>query len=753
MSAKVDKSEDKKRSEITPGIYMDKLREKVGDVSYYVIKVELKLFQVLEITIDFRNSKNLKVENSDELVIVSKVQPFEYKEVARLILGKSWNLKTKVSFTISLPEIDVQRKFISGFVRDIEANIKAFSTNSQMDFVRIPEKNLLLFLQTKQTDFVDLDFLPNYESIGMTESQCADQFESLVHWKRLREIVQKEDGDANASFAIMSFEGPPHPIDVKLGRLDNNQCLSALAASSEVEGRLDKALFRKQDPKSGFIKVKLFNMGVETDFILDDFFPCYPLGLPLFGCNQSNSSWVLYLEKALAKKYHSYNNLKRLNYLNTVVDITGLPTFHTSFDESGVRTLSSQKESLWQFLLQSYGQRFIIAADTLAQKTDTKDAKEISSQTGCLIVKVAEHEGVRLVNFRNQFGVFDWEGDWSATSPLWTEATINAFLPDLSGEDETLWMSFDDFVRFFDGVNVTKNNLKSAVGMHGLFITSMDQENPTVHHFCSQHYYEFELKEPQKLTFGIHQEDCSFSNLHLSRPFIDLGMAVLKRNKGSYRLAAFTDSEVKRQVFLEAVLEQGQYMLVPMSSGLNLKSRPASPFAIKSFDSSDKQLQLLLIHIFQKLDRDSDGLLSYEELVKFYKKVGQKLTEENYNVFLNIYSKKNADVERPKGFTLKHFMNHFFELIGSAEEAGQVFSHFGLDFNNFSFRSRVFGVTVHATDSVRLIPKDALNDNVDYVCQKLILKLYGQEIEHLGDQSFAGDSIAVPSFYLNKCHH
>lgn len=36
------------------------------------------------------------------------------------------------------------------------------------------------------------------------------------------------------------------------------------------------------------------------------------------------------------------------------------------------------------------------------------------------VLTIREVKGIQLLNLRNPWGDFEWKGDWSDTSPLWT---------------------------------------------------------------------------------------------------------------------------------------------------------------------------------------------------------------------------------------------------------------------------------------------------------------------------------------------
>jgi hypothetical protein len=77
-----------KRQMIAPGIFIEKFQERVGSRSYYVMRIELKLFTVLDFTVDFTGSNNVKIENQEGLVRNVIIQPYQKLEIARLQLEK-----------------------------------------------------------------------------------------------------------------------------------------------------------------------------------------------------------------------------------------------------------------------------------------------------------------------------------------------------------------------------------------------------------------------------------------------------------------------------------------------------------------------------------------------------------------------------------------------------------------------------------------------------------------------------------------
>ena len=56
--------------------------------------------------------------------------------------------------------------------------------------------------------------------------------------------------------------------------------------------------------------MRICKNGLWQEVTVDDYFPCYCKGQPMFSTSYQNEIWVLLLEKALAKVHGSYYMLK-----------------------------------------------------------------------------------------------------------------------------------------------------------------------------------------------------------------------------------------------------------------------------------------------------------------------------------------------------------------------------------------------------------------------------------------------------------
>jgi hypothetical protein len=92
------------------------------------------------------------------------------------------------------------------------------------------------------------------------------------------------------------------------------------------------------------------------------------------------------------------------------------------------------------------------------------------------ILKVKEVFNHKLINIRNNWGCFEWDGAWSRKSAFWTPDIKEKLEPNLENDDGTFWMSYEDFCRHFAALNVTKTKNCNEVRLKGKFVKIDDEE-------------------------------------------------------------------------------------------------------------------------------------------------------------------------------------------------------------------------------------------------------------------------------------
>lgn len=86
------------------------------------------------------------------------------------------------------------------------------------------------------------------------------------------------------------------------------------------------------------------------------------------------------------------------------------------------------------------------------------------------ILAVREARGNLLLKVRNPWGNFEWKGDWSDTSPLWTPEMRHELSPEFDQNDGTFYISYKDFLEHFAGINICKVRNWDEVRIKGKFV-------------------------------------------------------------------------------------------------------------------------------------------------------------------------------------------------------------------------------------------------------------------------------------------
>jgi len=739
-----------KRQEISPGIIMEKYQEKSGYGNFYIINIDLQLFNILDITVDFSNSKNLRIEGESTMVKKAIIQPYSKVTIARLMLDKGWNLKTKFKFTLLLPPIEVQRQHLSISHENLKKDIDRTRILNEVDVVNIPEADIFDFLKGKGWYFIDQEFLPDYSSIGISEQTVIERYECIIHWQRLKHIVLKPDQAAKELAVPYLIKDPVNPIDIKQGKLNDFWILSAFSALAEQPKLLERIILTKKPNKFGLFKVKLCRMSKWKTFSLDDYFPCFPKGDPIFSSNlKKEEFWVMILEKAFAKMFGGYSHLVFGDVRDALIDMTGCPsvTYHLSDEQIAPKIKNNE---FWQEIKDWINKKYIVVSGTKEFKTDSS-AMGLVKEHAYSILRAVEVDGHKILNLRNPWGLFEWDGDWSINSPLWTAQIIDKVKPDLSGDDNAFWMSWNHFLENFESATVCKTTGWHEIRVKGKFVTTIDENNDKFMHFCSRWYYQIELKKQSKLIIGLHQEDERYSGVKETRPYIDMGILIATYKDGIYRFVTHCDSEMIRQNYLEVTLEPGVYYIIPRSVGVCLHFPNEHSKQIIDFSRNNPIVVSAVRDIFEKYDITANEFLSFKELKVFYNFLEKELNELDYAQIVEKFGKRDVRTGKLEGLSETGFINLFFYVIENKgrDYAAKIFKNLGYNESLFSYRSRVFMLTIHSEEPVNLTIKEALKENIDFVANKLLIRKFGKLVES-ADADRSENKEITAHFYFNE---
>jgi calpain-15 len=296
--------------------------------------------------------------------------------------------------------------------------------------------------------FTDPQFPPNSTSLAKDWQEMPYQqqkvWKSYV-FKRIEEIFPQP---------IKVFDDIS-PNDILQGSLGDCYYLSTLSAIAEFPKRIMR-LFDTQDYQpSGCYTANIYEMGVETDFVVDSYFPCTKDGKIAFSGPKiergTTELWVLILEKAWAKRFGSYWDIDAGLTEDVLTDLTGAPC----------ECIDISSENIWTKIYEANTKNYIMTSGS----SGDDGCGDLVSEVGLITLhayaiidaqEIKTKRGVeRLLNIRNPWGGTEWTGDWSDHSPLWTPE-IKKKLNWQDIDDGSFWMSFEDFSHYFSGITICK---------------------------------------------------------------------------------------------------------------------------------------------------------------------------------------------------------------------------------------------------------------------------------------------------------
>lgn len=737
-----------KRQQIAPGIFMEKYQEKIKDQLIYIIKIELQLFKILDFNIDFTGSANVRLNGTSGLTKNTIVQPFTKTEVARLILDKKWNLKTKFKFSMRLPAIETQQKHLESPRKILSELITKRKENAIIGAAKID-----MFLKAGKEEFLDIEFLPHDFNIGLDESGIIYKYECIIQWRTAKDIFKIEKDDKKTSDLVI-FPTSIFPNRIKTGKLEDFWLISALAALTEKPNFLKRMINSKSGELSTIYTVKLFEMGKQKNIIIDEYFPCYPLGGLIFSRFDDNQLWVCILEKAFAKLYGGYMRLALGTVKNALVNLTNCPTFSFDLnDETSPLILRSIK--YFGLIKEWIAKKFIIVA-TAGNHSQKLNVSQNVSEHGYSIVNYLEIDHSifpipknekaisKIVKLRNPWGLFEWAGDWSHNSVFWTDQVKHYYDEYLIDESDSFWIPIENLIENFGNLTVCMSQGWNCFQSKGLFVKCNDTSQEGVIYFASKDYFAIQIDRPTNIVLGIHQEDERNAGVFETRPNIDIGLIVLQYSEGTYKYIKHIDSEFSREVFLELSLQVGTYYIVPKSIGVFLGVDQKNK--VTSFDPDGKLEKSIITSIFEKYDQFDRGHIEKVDFDEIMANFEAYFDESKISSPISNARKSLNSLEY---ITQKEF-ERVFKSIFSGLKSKDLFvflKKFGYNNSLVCDSLRSFSFTLHSDRELSVSVKDALSENLESISFKMLLKHSGKVIEQKKNQGNQSEIADVECYY------
>ena len=347
----------------------------------------------------------------------------------------------------------------------------------------------------------------------------------------------------------------------------------------------------------------------------------------------------------------------------------------------------------------------------------------------------------------------EWTGDWSDSSPLWTEQMQQEIERVVKSDDGTFWMSFQDMLANFYSINVCmirnpKYNKEPWIESRRRFYMDYDASDYDDTYDdddrLSVPLFALTITQPGGGHFiaAVHQEDIRCQG---AKPYIDIGVSVLKVDPtyGTFSLVIGSGTSVERQNQTEQFdLPPGKYLVVPTTTGIKLKQQMQQQSPSSSSGDTDttttttiiggqqqqrpppKQLVIrgsdgkverftdaaeeVFSELFDRMDYDGDGLLNKAELDQFMVRTeGAPIQDKAYQWLLDHFEAPQAKGLSKRGFILAQLF--VFERVGADEES--LFGEFkALGYNDqlelSHGRSAVLSVHGSVGFSLEVLPFD-----------------------------------------------
>lgn len=457
---------------------------------------ERERFQLLKSA--FSSEQSLRDEEIDNADYKTILESNELKE-ERLDREKSYASRLKLNVT----KIQMQKAQI--FAESLNATDKAKFLIRRDLWMNNPDclvdyREEELYSKFKEAYSMFSDEYMDYARQELADIEAAQKGARMGEYGRAYQYVDSEFppgdhsiGDIQASKAVLGwrcapgisegvqlFSGGTDPDDVQAGVFNDNWLLSAIsmlaAAGGVGDGGVDEQimnLFVGHYAVDGEITfhtevggycVRLFKQGFWNPIILDDLFPMQRKeqwtnenhGMATAHAKECNGLWVSLIEKAFAKFYGSYAALERGYVTQALEDMTGCEAECIQLSSAG---RGVGKQTLWDTLLRYKKNSYIMGAGTGASLLVDKEIRDmgIVFNSAYTIYDIGQVDGHKLLKLRNPPGEHEeWKGDWGDNSPLWTKRLKHKLGLVENTNDNTFFMSFDDFCNVFRELYVCK---------------------------------------------------------------------------------------------------------------------------------------------------------------------------------------------------------------------------------------------------------------------------------------------------------
>ena len=308
-----------------------------------------------------------------------------------------------------------------------------------------------------------------------------------IIWRRPIKIAENIQ---NSAPPILFLEQTGMASRIKQGGLANCYLTAAISAIISANSNwIHEHIFTKmiEYPVNGKMTLLLFHNSQWEGVDIDDNIPCDLHGNPIFArCVDylgrcENEWWLSLLEKAYAKVYGSYANIHGGNMSEALYDLTGVPVLDYSIADENKNTAVakqpvSTQECDWCCLYSAFksGDAICVGYCLSISEIDEnlKLRNGILTNHAYSLICVLINGNNKFVRIRNARCDLEFSGLYSRNAEIWQTGTKKSELTKVLGipGDELppgeFWMSYNEFITFFNRVYISRLSLVNQVWLN-----------------------------------------------------------------------------------------------------------------------------------------------------------------------------------------------------------------------------------------------------------------------------------------------
>ena len=222
----------------------------------------------------------------------------------------------------------------------------------------------------------------------------------------------------------------------------------------------------KENINAGFIGFTFFINGEWVNVTIDTTIPRHGDEISLSNTQTANAYWMCLFEKAYAKIFKTYTVLEMKGVKDFLVDFTGGWSKLTEFTNNKEMGFDeNKKKSLFEEIQRALEMKSLVGCMKYDESKEKEDLEDEKSEEGCEdeaivpncmynILDAREDNGIKLIYLVNYWPKGKWTSSYSVEDETWeaNKALAERLDYQVSQSDGTFWMSFDDWLTYFNRI-------------------------------------------------------------------------------------------------------------------------------------------------------------------------------------------------------------------------------------------------------------------------------------------------------------